>query len=612
MACAPLLLFVLVGLAAPVLAPRDPLATDLAASLRPPSPSHWLGTDQLGRDQLSRMLYAARVSLLAAGSVLALSFVVGVTIGTVAGYAGGLIDRAVARLVDLTLSFPSMVVALAILGIGGGGLSNVVFALSLTGWPPYARIARARAAGARRSPHVDALNVLGARPRRILGRHLVPVAVGPSLVYASIDVGFVVLSVAFFSFLGLGIAPPTPEWGQMLQDARPFLRSALWLALPPGIAITGVVLSSNLLGEHLAARGQRPSTARARSRRGSAPATAPAVTAPAVEAVFEVTGLTLAFESTAGMRPVLDGVSYRVRSGETLAIVGESGSGKTVSVLAPLGLLGPHAVVGGSARLGGQELIGMGEAELRALRGRVAGVVFQDPRASLNPLRTVGAQVDEAVRNAGTARGRSAVRARTLDLLAMVGLPDPRRAATDHPHQLSGGMRQRAMLAIALAGEPDLLIADEPTTALDVTIQAQLLALLARLRDQLGMAVILISHDLAVVSEIADAVAVMYAGRIVEHGDRRTLLEHPDHPYTRGLLAAVPPVRPEPGARFATMPGVAARGPDELPGCPFAPRCAWRQPRCEYDRPSPELVGDGHRSACWVHPSRQPAHQDGG
>ncbi|MGH2944635.1 MAG: ABC transporter permease, partial [Solirubrobacteraceae bacterium] len=271
----PLAAFVVAGLAAPLLAPHDPTATNLAASLQPPSGEHLLGTDQLGRDQLSRLLYGARTSLALVAIVLGVAVAVGVAVGLVAGYAGGLLDRLTLRVIDVALTLPSVVIALAVLGARGTGTANLVLALTITSWPPFARLARAQVVSLRRSAHVDALRVLGAGRPRILGRHLLPAALVPVLVYASVELGALVLSLAFLSFLGLGIAPPQPEWGQMLIDARPFLGSALWLALPPGIAITGVVLSSNLLGEHLGGRELGPSPvhpfARMRRRGDGAP-----------------------------------------------------------------------------------------------------------------------------------------------------------------------------------------------------------------------------------------------------------------------------------------------------------------------------------------------------
>ncbi|MFF0825079.1 dipeptide/oligopeptide/nickel ABC transporter permease/ATP-binding protein [Micromonospora haikouensis] len=602
----PLVVFAVAGLLAPLIAPADPTANDLAAGLASPSAEHLLGTDQLGRDQLSRLLYGAQISLAITAAVLAISLTAGAVVGTVAGYAGGWVDRVVSRVIDVVVSLPGMLVALAVIGVRGPGVDNLILALALWSWAPYARIARARVAGMRGSPHLDALRLLGAGHGRIIGRHLLPLALGPCLVYASTDVGTVVLAVATLSFLGLGVAPPYAEWGQMLIEGRPFLASAWWLAYPPGVAITAVVFASNLLGERLAAGAERPSIIRlvrpGRIRRATRSAAS-----PDPGTVLRVRDLSVTYPDGSASRRIVAGMSYEVRRGQVLAFVGETGSGKTTAALAPFGLLDPSATVTGSALLGTHELIGLPPGERRRINGRRVGVVFQDSGAFLNPLRTIGAHVDEAVRNAGRGGRRAATRRVSGELLRLAGLPDPVAVARQFPHQLSGGMRQRAQIAIALAGEPELLVADEPTSALDATVQAQLLDLLARLRDELGMAMIIVSHDLVVVSRVADTVAVVYGGRIVESGPAANVIDKPDHPYTRGLLDAVPRPRTAPGTRFRTMPGLAGGGPDDLAGCGFAPRCSSRQDSCEHEPPAlqPLLPTTAHRSACLHPPTRE-------
>ena len=304
-----------------------------------------------------------------------------------------------------------------------------------------------------------------------------------------------------------------------------------------------------------------------------------------------------------GRRPqahVVRGLSYTVAPGEVVALVGESGSGKTISALAALGLLPPGLRVrtSGSVRLEGAELLGSSERALRRIRGRRAGVVFQDPQSSLDPVLTIGAQMTEAIR-AHRKLPTPAARARAVELLERVGIPAAARRLDDYPHQFSGGMRQRVLIAMALASDPVLLIADEPTTALDVTIQAQIVALLDELRREQGMALVLITHDLGLVSGFADRMVVMYSGRAVEHGAVTELLKTPRHPYTAGLLRSVPdptrgaePLRPIPGA----PPDLAV----ELPGCPFAPRCERRLDACVTEMPP--LVASGDRAVACLNP----------
>jgi len=317
--------------------------------------------------------------------------------------------------------------------------------------------------------------------------------------------------------------------------------------------------------------------------------------------ILSVKGLSvLLFTETATVRAVAD-VGYAVHRGETLAIVGESGSGKTVMNLAPLGLMpgGVRAVVSGSVKLAGEDLTQASEERLMQVRGRKVGVVFQDPLSALNPNRRVGPQIEEVFR-LRLGLDAKASHARAVEFLGMVGIPEPERRLRMFPHEMSGGMRQRVMIAIAIAAEPELLIADEPTTALDVTIQGQLLELLVRLQKQLGMAMVLITHDVGVVARVADRVAVMYAGAIVELGTAEEILKRPRHPYTRALLAAVPAPDAAVGSRFTGLPGSPPDLSNPGVGCAFAPRCSMAEAECRRATPGLVPVGGDQRTACWV------------
>jgi len=295
----------------------------------------------------------------------------------------------------------------------------------------------------------------------------------------------------------------------------------------------------------------------------------------------------------------VNGLSYQLPAGRTLAIIGESGSGKTVSTRALMGLLPPTATVLGSARMSGVELIGMPEEDMRHHRGTDLAMVFQDPSRSLNPTMRIGVQITEAVRAHNKEIDRTAANARAVELLSLVRMPDPQRRFHEYPHQLSGGMRQRVMIAIALASDPKVLIADEATTALDVTTQAQIMELLAELRARLGTAIILISHDLGLAASYADEVIVMYAGRAVEYAPTRILFGQMRMPYTRALLDAIPRLERPPHAQLPVTPG---QPPDLMalpPGCPFEPRCPRRQPVCAESRPPFVEHEGGHWWACW-------------
>ncbi|WFE19673.1 ABC transporter ATP-binding protein [Solwaraspora sp. WMMD937] len=315
--------------------------------------------------------------------------------------------------------------------------------------------------------------------------------------------------------------------------------------------------------------------------------------------VLSVRDLTVRIGTRRGVARVVNGVSYDVHPGETLAIVGESGSGKSVAALAVLGLLDEAATVAGQVLLNGVNLLAAGERQLRRIRGNEIAMVFQDPMTSLNPVKTIGSQLVEPIELHGVATG-AAARDRAVELLEQVGLPDARDRLGDYPHRFSGGMRQRVMIAMALACEPKVLLADEATTALDVTTQAQILEVVAGLQQRLGLGVVWITHDLGVVAGIADRVAVMYAGRILEQAPVDELYAAPRHPYTMGLLAAVPRVGTERPRRLTTIPG---QPPDPTalpPGCAFHPRCGYRHdPRAATEVPPLRAVGPGHRVACF-------------
>jgi len=337
--------------------------------------------------------------------------------------------------------------------------------------------------------------------------------------------------------------------------------------------------------------------------------TVPPVAAPPL---LEVRNLRTWFRTDAGVAKAVDGIDFQVVRGEVLGIVGESGSGKSVTSLSIMQLVPRppgELVAGSSIRWRGEELVGAGEARMRQLRGNDIAMIFQEPMTSLNPVYPVGQQIAEVLR-LHRGLGRRAARAATVDLLRLVGIPHPEGRAGDYPHQLSGGQRQRVMIAMALACEPELLIADEPTTALDVTIQAQILDLIAELRQRLGMAVILITHDLGVVAQVCDRVLVMYAGQIVEHGSAEAIFREPRHPYTEGLLRAIPRLGHS-TERLAVIPGTVPSPAEWPPACRFHPRCPYAWETCASELPAlSALSGRTGESRCWLEqfPERRVGH----
>jgi peptide/nickel transport system ATP-binding protein len=323
----------------------------------------------------------------------------------------------------------------------------------------------------------------------------------------------------------------------------------------------------------------------------------------AEDTVLDVKNLQTVFFTNSGLFKAVDDLSFSVRRGETLAIVGESGCGKSVTALSIMRLVPdpPGRIVGGSIELEGTDLLGLDEAEMRAIRGNRISMIFQEPMTSLNPVMRIGDQITEAVR---LHRKMSAKQAwqKAVEMLRLVRIPEPERRAHEYPHQLSGGMRQRAMIAMALACRPALLIADEPTTALDVTIQAQILALIVELQKELGTGLILITHDLGVVAQTAQRVIVMYAGKKVEEAGVEALFENPRHPYTRGLMASMPAVLSfgsKTDARLTEIPGMVPSLTNLPPGCAFAPRCGLAIDKCRAEFPPLEDWGDNHFAACW-------------
>lgn len=318
------------------------------------------------------------------------------------------------------------------------------------------------------------------------------------------------------------------------------------------------------------------------------------------EHLLQLNHLTTCFKTDRGTLPAVDDVSWYVDKGEIVAMVGESGSGKTVSCLSIINLAsqGKNVQISGSIQLDGRDLVGCTPSEMKHLRGKEIGIIFQEPMTSLNPVFTIGNQINEMLR-AHTDLNRVQRQKRIIELLELVGIPEAERRVRCYPHELSGGMKQRVMIAMALSCNPKVLIADEPTTALDVTIQAQVLNLLKDLRDKLGMSIIIVTHDLGVVANFAERVIVMYAGRIVEQGSTYMVLKDPKHWYTKGLLASIPRLSAEKGSRLSVIPG---NVPDlsEMPeGCRFCTRCGHAKPRCFQDRPPMTDLGDGHLVACW-------------
>ncbi|WP_102225364.1 dipeptide/oligopeptide/nickel ABC transporter permease/ATP-binding protein [Acidimangrovimonas sediminis] len=585
--------------------PYDPLKQSLMEALQGPSMHHWLGTDDLGRDVLSRLIVGCRIAIIAAAEATSIAILLGVPLGLFVGYRGGWWDWSVMRLVEAIMSIPGIMVAIVIIAILGPGLHRAMIALGILFSTSFLRLARGVVLSEREEVYVRSARVVGTGDARILIRHIFPNVAPPLIVQATLTVGAVLLAEAGLSFIGIGVQPPNASWGTMLNTAASYMQLDWFLAIPPGVALVLTVLSINLLGDVLRdriGRGIAVPAARPKAPKRP-PKTAPAAGAPgrrpspvpAPDAVLDVAGLDVVVTAGAGDEvPVLSDLGFSVRKGETLGLVGESGSGKTITGLAILRLIGTTGrITRGRITLNGRDISDLSERQMREVRGKEIAVVFQDPTTSLNPAFTVGEQIAEILRTRAGLSRRAAM-ARAVELIGRVGIPNPAERARAYPHELSGGMAQRIAIARALSCNPSVLIADEPTTALDVTVQQEILDLFRDLQEEFGMAIIFVTHDLAVAADICDRIAVMYAGEIVEEAPVDTLFSAPRHPYTAGLLAASPhgATRNPP---LPTIPGTVPRPGAWPEGCRFAPRCPHAAPACDAAIP----LGDGgHRVRC--------------
>jgi len=571
--------------------PYSPAEPDYAHVLSGPVGHHWLGTDQLARDIVARLLAGAGVSLRASFQVVITALLVATPIGLASGYIGGWFDNAVMRVMDAILSIPGLILALAIAGVLGPGLTNAMIALTIVYIPGFTRLIRAQTLAVREETFIEASQSIGSRPWWMLGVRVLPNVASPIIVQASLALGSVLIAEATLSFLGVGIQPPKSSWGIMLSDAYDKIHSHPWQLVYPGVAIAITVLAFNILGDGLRDAFSVDTVRRRRKGKagitrvvlapGAGAASSSPIAAPD-DALLVVDGLTVEFETEQGVHRVVENISFFVRPGEVLGLVGESGSGKTVSSLSILRLIPspPGRIVGGSIRFEGNDLLQADFETVRHARGADIAMVFQDPMSSLNPAYTVGNQLIETVLlHEDVPKG--VARDRAIEILTRVGIPDPESRLDQYPHEFSGGMRQRVMIAMALICEPKVLIADEPTTALDVTVQAQILELLQDIQRETGMAIIFVTHDLGVVAGICDRVTVLYAGQVVEMGDVHQIFATPEHPYTAGLLAAMPQRHTGEGD-LASIPG-RVPPPDNMPeGCRFHPRCPFAvEGRCD-------------------------------
>lgn len=573
---------VILAVLAPTLAPHDPNEMDVMHRLEGPSAAFWLGTDELGRDAFSRLLYGARTAVETSLQSVGLALMLGVPVGLVIGYLGGWWDRIVMRISDIAQSIPSLIFAFAVIAVLGRGTNQTAIAVAVVFAIILLRISRGLVLRERELLYVDAARVSGLTTPRILFHEILPNVAGPLVVEAALMLGSAIMIITMLSFLGLGLDSETPDWGSMLDEARKYQAIQPFMALPPGLAIMFAVLLFNFSGDSLrdALMGRRRAGQRAFRQNRRVKAALTFTGAPADDATaLKVAGLSVAYRDGSGKQfEVLSDVTIDLRRGETVGLVGESGSGKSTTGMAMIGLLPDTASSSGHVWLGDTDMLTAPAQDAARRRGADIAMVYQDPVGSFSPVHTVGKQLIEPLQY-HLGLGKKEATSRVVELLENVGIPDAAERINDYPHQFSGGMAQRAMIAMVLSCKPKVLIADEPTSALDVTVQAQVLKLLGRLSSVYDMAVLLITHDLGVVSESCDRVVVMYAGEVVEQGSVADVLSRPHHPYTYALLTATPR-NESPTGRLPTIPGAVPPPWNWPQGCRFAPRCAYAKEEC--------------------------------
>jgi oligopeptide/dipeptide ABC transporter ATP-binding protein len=602
---------VLLAIVAPILWGDKASAVDTDNLLAGPSAQHWFGTDNLGRDLFYRVLVATRLSLLLTLVATALGTLIGLVLGTAPLLLGGRLGRLVTAFVNVFVAFPGLLLVLVFAVIFGVGARGAVLAIGLAVAPGLARLCQTLVAGVAGLEYVAAAHVAGVNRFRVMARHVLPNVAEPLIVNVTITAGAILLSFAGLSFLGLGVQAPDYDWGRLMQDGLAGIYVHPLAALAPGLMVIIAGLAFNLTGEAIAgAFGVPAATGLGRvvplgdlhveTERTPARELAHDDRADR-DLVLDVRDLRVSFPGADGpIRPVR-GVTFGVGVGEAVGVVGESGSGKSLTALSIAQLVEePGRVDARHLSFCGTDLLddredGPGRDKLL---GTSLAVVFQDPMTSFNPGMRIGAQLAEVGRYHQGLDKRSAL-ARAVDRLRAVRVREPERRARQYPFEFSGGMRQRAMIGMGLMGSPRLIIADEPTTALDVTVQSQVLALLQDVRQEEGAALLLISHDVSVVADVCDRVLVMYAGRIVEDLPTADLHTRARHPYTRALVAAVPDMTTDVDAPLATIPGQPV-DPAQVPvGCAYAARCPLATDRCREQDPALVAEPDGRRVACW-------------
>lgn len=579
-----------------LLATHDPFKQDVTLQrlYEGPSGDHWLGTDGFGRDYFSRVIFGAGYAFRAILIAMTIAVGVGVPLGLFSGWRGGRTDRAIMWVNDVFFSLPIILLAMAVIIVLSPSQTNAMIGVGIAMSTRFTRLTRAVTLGEKEELYVDAARITGLSTRTILTRYISPNLLPSLIIQAALMSGAIILIGATLSFLGIGANLDDPDWGVMLNRSRAvFRQEGVWQIMPPGLALVLTVLSFNLLGDAIRdAMGRDASNNSLTVTKRAAVASATTAHAAGDDVVLSVRDMDVEFPGESSqVSQILQGVSLDVRAGETLGVVGESGSGKSMTMLSALGLTpAPGRMTRGNVQLDGRDVTNLTEREWQQIRGNDVGVIFQEPIAVLNPAIRVGRQIMEPLM-IHMGMNRSQARERAGELLAEVRVPDPLRRLDQYPHEFSGGMAQRVGIAMALACEPKLLIADEPSTALDVTVQGQILDLMSEVQQRHNMAIILITHDLGVIAEAADRVLVMYGGQVVETASAHDVFYQPRHPYSRALLDTMPQSHDGHG-ELPVIQGMVPSATAWPTGCRFAPRCGFATEACTGEPPSLQVVGD--------------------
>ncbi len=641
--------FLVMAVFAPLVAPYGEAQYRGLPQLGRPSGDHWFGTTNLRYDVFSRVVYGTRLAFQVVILSTAVAMVIGVPLGLVAGYTGRWPDRVLVLVMDAMYAFPSLLLAIvaafALARWVGPGVPAAAISISVIYVPQYFRVVRNHTLAVREETFVEAARAMGAKRRTVVGRYVLFNVVQSVPVIFTVNAADAILTLAALGFLGYGVPIPAAEWGYDISRAIGDVANGFWwTSLFPGLFILALVTGLTLLGEGIndivnpllrrrgvgvgavvpgavvveravAAAATTPAedlAATGAAPGGAAPAEDPAVVTgpPGVVAApitsdvaLSVRDLRVTYASARGPVVAVDGISLDVGRGESVGLVGESGCGKSTLGRGILGILPGGATVAGRVVVGGVELSALDPAGRRTARGEQVALIFQEPMTRLDPLQRVEDHFVETIRAHRPEVTRR--QARTMAAAALAAMRIPPTRTRHYPHEFSGGMRQRIMIALGIVLDPAVVVADEPTTSLDVIVEAQILEILDDLRRRSRMALVLITHNLGIVAQTCDRLAVMYAGRIVEEGRVGPVFANPGHPYTQGLLASVISLDTH---SLSSIPG---SPPDLLhppPGCRFAPRCPFAMAACREQVPAFATTDDGSRVACHLHPGADPRH----